>query len=153
MGRERTGRRLTALPDARRAGYAAPVPLPRLGWKKRLALACAVAALVPGWSGRLVPAVHDDLLAEAARSRTQLGVTRGGAAGEEWHLQYLDSWPVRMLDELGLRPHAARFVPPTFVAHLPPGSDRADGYFRVATRWHWPWWRPGGGLDWALPGG
>ena len=137
------------------------MPYPRLGRRSSAIIALiGLGALVPGWSGRLVRADHEAMLAEAAQSHTQLGVTRAGgsgdaddagAAGEEWHLQYLDSWPVRMLEEMGLRPQAAHIVPPTFVAHVPPGADRADGYFRIETSWHWPWWRPGGGLDWTLP--
>ena len=41
------------------------------------------------------------------------------------------------------------------VAHIPPGIDllpqRADAYFAVQTSWRWPWWWPGGGVDWKMP--
>jgi hypothetical protein len=127
---------------------------PRPTWKLAVAAALACAALAPGWSGTLVPVAHDDVLAAASRSRSQLGVSRPGEAGEEWHVQYLDSYAVRWLDELGLRRRAPWLVAPDFVAHVPPaagGVVRADAYFRVETRWHWPWWRPGGGVAWTMP--
>lgn len=121
-------------------------------WKPVVLAVAAAAALAPGWAAEFVPEDHEAILDAAGRSRSQLGVTRAGeAAGEEWHLQYLDSGWVALLDELGLRRRAPALVPPDFAAHIPPGSDRADGYFRVASRWHWPWWRPGGGLDWRVP--
>lgn len=121
-------------------------------WKLAALLAGAALLLAPGWSAVLVPAPHDEVLDAASRSRTQTGVTRpGDAPGEEWHLQYLDSWTVRMMDELGLRKQAPRVAPPDFAAHVPAGSERADAYYRVASRVHWPWWRPGGGMDWSPP--
>jgi hypothetical protein len=123
-------------------------------WKVVVAAAGAAAVLAPGWRGSLVPVDHDEILAAAGRSRTQLGVSRPGDAGAEWHLQYLDSYAVRWLDELGLRRRAPWLVAPDFVAHVPPsagGVVRADAYFRVATRTHWPWWRPGGGVEWRVP--
>jgi len=126
---------------------------PRDRWKIALATVAAAAVVSPGWSARLVPADHEDLLAEASRSRSQLGVSRAGdTPDEEWHLQYLDSWAVRVLDEMRIRGKAPALVPPDFAAHIPPGSDRADGYFRLETSWHWPWWRPGGGVAWRVPG-
>ena len=122
----------------------------RAWWKLAGAAALAALVLAPGWSARLVPADHGALLAAAGRSRSQLGVTRPGEApGEEWHLQYLDSWPVRVLDEMALRRLAPLLVPPDFAAHVPAGSGRADGYFRGESRLRWPWWWPGGGVDWT----
>jgi hypothetical protein len=116
------------------------------------ALAAAVA-LAPGWRAALVPEDHEAILAAASRSRSQIGVALpGDLAGEAWHVQYLDSYWVRVLDEVGLRGSASSLVPPDYAAHIPPGTDRADGYFRVLGEWHWPWWRPGGGVEWRVPG-
>lgn len=120
--------------------------------RRALVLVLASAALAPGWAGRLEPVDHDLLLDEAGRSHNQTGTVReGDVPGEQWHLQYLDSWPARMLDEFGLRGRASSLVPPDFVAHIPPGSARADGYYRAVASWHWPWWRPGGGVAWEVP--
>ncbi|MCE9638130.1 MAG: hypothetical protein K8T90_20705 [Planctomycetes bacterium] len=128
------------------------MPIFTPGRRRLLVAFAAGAVLAPGWSGRLVPVDHDLLLDEAGRSHNQTGVTRPGAApGEEWHLQYLDSWPARVLDEFGLRARSSWLVPPDFVAHIPAGSARADGYYRNVTSWHWPWWRPGGGVAWEVP--
>jgi hypothetical protein len=122
----------------------------RRRWKLAAAFAAAALALAPGWRATLAPVDHEEVLEAASRSRTQTGVTRpGDAPGEQWHLQYLDSWTVRMLDELGLRGRAPSVAPPTFAAHLPAGSQRADAYYRVVTEGHWPWWRPGRGVDWS----
>jgi hypothetical protein len=56
----------------------------------------------------------------------------------------------------GLRRIAPRCVPPSFAAHMPAGEagrpQRADGYYRVVASWRWPWWWPGGGVDWRIPG-
>lgn len=117
-----------------------------------MACVAAVVMVLPGWRAQLVPVEHDVVLEAASRSRTQTGVVRAGAApGEEWHVQYLDSWPVRMLDEFGLRRAATALVPPDFAAHVPSGSMRADAYFRAESATHWPWWRAGGGVEWSVP--
>lgn len=130
------------------------IRVPRLTWKLAGALVLAAAALWPGWSARLVPADHEALLAAAGRSRSPLGVVRpGDAPGEEWHVQYLDSWPVRLLDGMSLRHLAPALVPPDFAAHVPAGTGRADAYFRAEPHLRWPWWLPGGGVDWTpVPG-
>lgn len=128
--------------------------------KRRLLLVpVAVLVLAPGWSGRLVPIEHDEVLRECRRhdAGEVFGASRDGdVAGEEWHAQYVASPAARFLDALNLRGFATRVVPPMFAAHIPPGMDllpeRADAYFRVETSWRWPWWWPGGGVDWRMPG-
>ena len=79
-----------------------------------------------------------------------------GAASGEWHAEYIDSGLARMLAACGMRGFAPSLVPPDFAAHVPPSAGAlrpADGYFRVETAWHWPWWRPGGGVLWQRPKG
>jgi hypothetical protein len=124
--------------------------LRRPTWRETAVAAAALALLAPGWRADLVRVPHEEALAAAARSRSQLGAVRAGdAPGEEWHVQYLDSWWARMLAELGLRARLPALVPPDFAAHVAAGSARADGYFRADAAVHWPWWRPGGGVDWT----
>lgn len=127
--------------------------------KRRVWIACAVAPVVlPGWSGVLVPVSGDERIVEAgkyAADEVVPATRRGDVAGEEWHVTFMGSRAAEFLDFLNLRTFATHVVPPTFVAHIPPGTDllpeRADGYFKVVTRWRWPWWWPGGGVDWTNP--
>jgi hypothetical protein len=128
-------------------------------WKKRLWIGAAVVPfLLPGWRGELVPVPHEEvLLAAKARDADDVfGVSRDGEVpGERWHAQYLGGRTAKLLDVLNLRAWATRLTPPDFAAHIPPGPEdlpeRADAYFRVATTTRWPWWWPGGGVDWRLP--
>jgi len=119
-----------------------------------VALPCLAAVLLPGWSARLEPVDHEAVLA-AARSASPgdvFGVARPGARdGETWHAQYHDSVVARVLHGAGLRGALPGLLPPAFAAHIPVGAERADGYFRVRTSVHWPWWWPGGGVDWSVP--
>jgi hypothetical protein len=102
---------------------------------------------------------HEEVIVASAKfdASEVFGASRPGARdGEEWHATYMGSRPAKLLDLLNLRGFATRVVPPAFVAHIPPGADdlpeRADGYYRVLTSWRWPWWWPGGGVDWTVPG-
>jgi hypothetical protein len=123
-----------------------------------LAALCGTVLLLPGWRGVLVETPHDDVLAaarEAVPDRV-FGVTRpaeldGGRDGGEWHAQYHGSLAARLLRGAGMGASLTRIVPPAFAAHVPPRAERADGYFRIETALHWPWWRPGGGVDWHDP--
>jgi hypothetical protein len=129
------------------------------GNRKRLWIAlCVAPLLVPGWRGVLVPVGHDEILRESARHAADdvFGASRRGErAGETWNIQYMGGRWAALLDRCGLRGFATRVAPPQFAAHVPPGPDglpeRADGYYRVETSWRWPWWWPGGGVDWRVP--
>jgi len=114
--------------------------------------------LLPGWRGELVPVPHEEIILDAARfdAGDVIPATRAGdQPGEEWHAQFMGSRWAAFFDVVNLRGLATRFVPPKYVAHIPPGFDelpeRADAYFRVETTTRWPWWWPGGGLDWKMP--
>jgi hypothetical protein len=128
--------------------------------KRRILVACGVAPfLLPGWRGDLVPVAHDEIIVAASKydASEVFGATRrGDREGEEWHAQFMGSGAAQFLDFLNLRGFATRVVPPAYVAHIPPGADllpeRADGYYKVVTHWRWPWWWPGGGVDWRVPG-
>ncbi len=128
-------------------------------WKRRFWISAAVAPfLVPGWRGTLVPVPHEEIILDAATydAGEVIPATRAGdAQGEEWHAQYMGSRAAAVLEFLNLRSVATYLAPPKYVAHIPPGPDdlpeRADAYFRVDTSWRWPWWWPGGGLDWRMP--
>lgn len=128
--------------------------------KRRIRIACLVVPFVlPGWRGDLVPVPNDQVILASAQfdAGDVFGTSRPGEReGEEWHAQYMGSGAARFLDLLGLRRFATHLVPPAFAAHIPPGSDklphRADGYYRVETHLRWPWWWPGGGVDWRVPG-
>jgi hypothetical protein len=116
--------------------------------------------VLPGWSGRLVPVDHEEILQHSRRARDVFGVTRAAAdPAEEWHAQYMDSEAASLLDDLRLRGLTTRLVAPDYVAHIPARTRvrgvelpaRADAYFRVETGWRWPWWWPGGGVAWEVP--
>ncbi len=122
---------------------------------RRVALAAALlvlAAAAPGWRGELVPVEHEDVLAasRAAPPSTVFGVARDGAVpGERWHAQYAGSGVAAALHDAGMGAGLTRVLPPRFAAHLAPGAEHADGYFRVEARVHWPWWRSGAGVAWG----
>ncbi len=128
-------------------------------WKKRFWIAAVVVPLLlPGWRGELVPVPHAEIILDASRydAADVIPATRvGDAPGEQWHLQFMGSPWASMFDTLNLREFAARVAPPQYVAHIPPGLDdlpeRADAYFRVKTAVRWPWWWPGGGVDYRMP--
>jgi hypothetical protein len=128
--------------------------------KRRFWISLAVAPfLVPGWRGELVPvSSHDDIIRKASGydAGEVFGVSRkGDTPGEEWHSQFMGSSTAQFLDLVALRGIAPSIVPPTCVAHIPPGADlrpeRADGYYWVEVHLRWPWWWPGGGVDWRQP--
>jgi hypothetical protein len=127
--------------------------------KKRLWIAAAVAPfLLPGWRGDLHPVPHEEILIESRKFDADdvIGAIRDGdAPGEEWHLEFMGSRAAAFFDLLNLRGLATHLVPPRFAAHVPPGADalpeRADAYYRVETRTRWPWWWPGGGVEWKAP--
>lgn len=140
-------------------GTLSTVPI-RLGRRTRIALAAGgvAVALAPGWRGTLVEIPHEVVLGRARRAPagSVFGVTRpvvreGAATGEEWHASYVDRALAGFLAGVGLRGVLTKLSPPDHVAHVPAGARRADGYFDVEAAAHWPWWRPGGGLDWRLP--
>ena len=122
--------------------------------RSRLALVAllACALLGPGWRGELVAVEHAELLsaARASKAARVFGISLGDPPlGERWHAQYVGrSLPV-VFHDLGLRKSLPALVPPDFAAHLPAGAERADAYYRVSVALHWPWWRPGGGVDWS----
>lgn len=128
-------------------------------WKRRLWIAAGVLPFaLPGWRGELVPVPHEEIILDAARydaDDVKSASRPGEAPGEEWHAQYFGSPWAALFDLLNLRGFATRVAPPTYVAHIPPGLDslpeRADAYFRVETATRWPWWWPGGGLDYRMP--
>ncbi len=100
-----------------------------------------------------MPVPHEEVLASAAASDGSVGVVAVSGAAGEWHAQYHHSGWARLLSALGMRKALPSLVPPDFAAHVPAAggaSPRADGYFRVEATWRWPWWRPGGGVDWTV---
>ncbi len=119
----------------------------------------ALPFVLPGWRGELVPVDHDEILAQAARydAGEVFGVSLAGEKdGEEWHAQFMGSRAADSINALALRKLAPRLVPPAYVAHIPPGTEglptRADAYYRVVAHARWPWWWPGGGMDFVRPG-
>ena len=122
-----------------------------------IAAVCAAPVLLaPGWRATLEPTSHDALLAtmRSADPEGVFGVSRRGRQrGEEWHAQYAGGGLPRLLRALGVRGALPALVPPRYAAHVPAGAERADGYFSVRATAHWPWWRPGGGVDWHDPRG
>lgn len=108
--------------------------------------------LLPGWSGRLVPTQHDAILRAARQRSTEVSLSvPGERPGERWHLTYMNDDAADFLQSLRMRKFAPSLLAPDFAAHIPAGSIRADGYYAVETRVHWPWWWPGGGLDLREP--
>ena len=128
-------------------------------WKKRFWIGCAIAPFVlPGWSGKLVPVDHDEILIASAKfdAGEVFGASRSGdVPGEEWHAKYMGNAAADILELFNLRGLTVHVAAPAYAAHIPPGRDdvpvRADAYFRVETNWRWPWWWPGGGVDWRMP--
>ena len=119
-----------------------------------VAALCAVALLLPGWRGELREVPHTEVLA-AARAvppGTVFGVEVPDVDGAgTWHAQYLDSVIARLLRAAGMGASLTAVLPPSFAAHIPAGAERADGYFRLDARVHWPWWAPRGGVEWRDP--
>lgn len=127
-------------------------------WTRRrlIALAAlAAVALAPGWRAVLVPVPHAEVLAAARASSAArvFGISLSDAPrSERWHAQYVDRALPVICHDFGVQSSLPSLLPPDFVAHLAAGAERADGYFRVVTSTHWPWWRPGGGVAWEVPG-
>ncbi len=112
----------------------------------------ALLVLAPGWEATLVPASHEEILREMRLTGTVVGVSRPGEREhEKWHASYVDSSYAELMETLDLRHLLTRTAPPAYVAYIPPGAIRADAYYRVDTRTHWPWWWPGGGVAWREP--
>lgn len=119
-----------------------------------LAAVCAAVLLLPGWRAGLREVPHAAVLAAArdAPPDTVFGVVRHDAEdGAEWHAQYHGSALARLLHGVGMGGSIASLLPPDLAAHVPAGAERADGYFEVVAAVHWPWWLPGGGVDWRDP--
>jgi len=122
--------------------------LRRLLW----ALLPATLLLAPGWRADLLPVRHEQMWDDLRSSAGAIGVARPvGGNGEEWHATYLESGLAEALESLRMRDFLPALVPPDYAAHIPAGGTHADGYYEVRTRTHWPWWWPGGGVDWRLP--
>lgn len=130
-----------------RRGYRSRiVRLPRKIWVP-LASVAACVLLAPGWRGRLSPAQ-----VSIPHAATVTGASRAGEAdGEDWHASYVGRPGPTALGAVLPDAVLLRVFAPDYVAHIPPGSVKADGYFAVEQELHWPWWRPGGGLDWRVP--
>jgi hypothetical protein len=107
-----------------------------------------VLVLLPGWEGRLVPIAHDDVFEVVRRAEGVRAVPVRGAGDEDrWHANYVDRWEAETLGTLVPDAVLARLSPPDFAAFLPAGSRHATTYYRVEGSTHWPWWWPGGGID------
>ncbi len=130
-------------------------PPPRLRVRRAAVLGSLLAVVVvPGWRADLWPVDHDAVLAasRAADPDHVFGIALDGAEpGERWHAHYTDSRLASWLHGAGMAGAITSVVTPDHAAHLPPGAERADGYFRVESTVHWPWWRPGGGVHWVVP--
>jgi len=124
--------------------------------RRRLILVSVLVAigLAPGWRASLSPVEHEELLAASRESDAArvFGISLSdGPRSERWHAQYVGRSLPMILHDLGVQAALPSLLPPDFAAHLAVGAERADGYFRVVTEAHWPWWRPGGGVSWELP--
>ncbi len=124
-----------------------PPRLKRLVWAAPL----IVLLLLPGWAAELKPVAHEILLRRVQRADNVVGVRRAvdGDPGE-WQATYADSVTASALSALNLRGMTTYVAPPLYVAYIPEGA-RLGEYFRVETHLHWPWWLPGGGVQWKLP--
>ena len=132
-------------------GYLPPMASSRVR-KALWQVPLAVLALAPGWRGTLVGVTEDEKWARLRGADSAVGVSRPGEReGEEWHASYVDSAPARILETFGARSLLLRLTPPDLVAHMPVGARHADGYYRVESHLRWPWWWPGGGVDWTQP--
>ena len=111
-----------------------------------------VVGLLPGWRAELVPVPRETILGEARRVADfeVFGVSRPGKAGDTWHAQYIARPLATRLHNVGVEARLPAFCAPDFVAHIPRGAVRSDATYRVVTEVHWPWWRPGGGIDWDV---
>ncbi len=109
---------------------------------------CLGVGLLPGWRGDLAPVPHGSVLAaaRASPSGSVVGVEVRDAAGGTWHAQYVGSGAARVLRGLGLGGSVASLVPPDHAARIVDG--KGAGYYAVEPSMRWPWWWPGGGVDW-----
>lgn len=111
-----------------------------------------VVLALPGWGADLKPTPHETMLSSLRASPDVFGVTREiEGDGGEWHATYMDNAAAGALTTLNLRGLCTRVVPPDFVAYIPPGARMADEYMSLDVRLRWPWWWPGGGIDWVVP--
>ncbi len=111
-----------------------------------------VLLCLPGWGGSLRSFPHETMLARLRRTSDVFGVTRQAEQeGGEWHVTYADSTAAGLLSTLNLRTLCTYVVPPDYVAYIAPGARMADDYYLVETRLRWPWWWPGGGVEWVVP--
>jgi len=123
-------------------------------WTRRRLIALAlvgVAVAAPGWRATLYPVSHEELLAaaRAAAAVRVFGISLAdGPNSERWHAQFVGRALPVVLHDLGVRGALPSLVPPDYAAHIPAGAERADGYYEVVAETHWPWWRPGGGVEW-----
>jgi len=115
---------------------------------RRGAWAGLAVGLLPGWRAELRPVPHASVLAAAAAAPggSVTGVEVRDGAGRTWHAQYLGSGAASLLSGLGLGGGVASLVPPDHVAWIVDG--KAAGYFAVERSLRWPWWWPGGGVNW-----
>ena len=116
--------------------------------------------LLPGWRGDLVPVPNDQVILAASQFSTPATCSpRAVPARGRARSGTPSTWaatPRACSTCSGCAGSRRHVVAPSFAAHIPPGSEnlaqRADGYYRVDTHLRWPWWWPGGGVDWQVPG-
>lgn len=117
-----------------------------------LALPIALLVLAPGWRGRLAPLRYEQMWDALQSADDAIGVAYVPVEdGPEWHATYVDDGVASAVRALNLRTYLPHLSPPDFVAHIPAGELHADAHFRVESSVHWPWWWPGGGMDWTAP--
>ena len=121
---------------------------------KRLlfAVPVACAVLAPGWSASLERLHYEQMWDQLKQADNAVGVSHVPVVGgEEWHATYVDDSLAGLFSSLNLRGFLPTFSPPDYVAHIPAGELHADAHYRVETHLRWPWWWPGGGVEWSAP--
>lgn len=112
----------------------------------------AIVLLLPGWSARLRPLSYEEMWDHLQRTTSAVGVARAAEVdGAEWHATYVENGFAESCASLGLRHILPALSPPDYVAHIPAGGIHPDAYYRVESSVRWPWWWPGGGIDWTTP--
>ena len=117
-----------------------------------LALPLVAVVFAPGWSASLAPLRYEDMWGTLQTADDAIGVAYVPEEdGPEWHATYVDDGLASVFRSLNLRSYMPHVSPPDFVAFIPAGELHANAHFRVESRMHWPWWWPGGGMDWSAP--
>jgi hypothetical protein len=111
-----------------------------------------IVLALPGWSARLRPLGYEEMWNHLQRTNSAVGVTRAAEIdGAEWHATYVDDDFAEFCSGLGLRHVLPALRAPDYVAHVPAGGIHPDARYRVEATTRWPWWWPGGGVDWTAP--